>query len=100
MPEVGKGMESMVTRKLITATLAVGLSVGLLAEHATGAEGPVLQKAPQLAVPAVDTQLFRSEIDSYVREQNEQMRTTLGEDLRRELAPKIVLASNELRARG
>lgn len=90
----------MVTRKLLTATLAVGLSVGLLAEHATGAEGPVLQKAPQIAAPAVDAQAFRTEIDSYVRAQNEQMRTTLGEDLRRELAPKIVLASNELRARG
>lgn len=90
----------MVTRKLLTATLAVGLSVGLLAEHATGAEGPVLQKAPPMAAPAVDAQRFRAEIDSYVREQNEQMRTTVGEDLRRELAPKVVLASNELRARG
>jgi hypothetical protein len=100
MPEIGKGLESMVTRKLLTATLAVGLSVGLLAEHATGAEGPVLQKAPLLGAPAVDAQLFRTEIDSYVREQNEQMRTTLGEDLKRALAPKVVLASNELRARG
>lgn len=90
----------MVTRKLMTATLAVGLSVGLLAEHATGAEGPVLQKTPLIAVPAVDTQIFRSEIDRYVREQNEQMRTSVGQDLKRTLAPKIVLASNELRARG
>lgn len=90
----------MVTRKLLTAASAVGLSVSLLAGHATGAEGPVLQKVPQIAAPAVDAQQFRAEIESYVREQNELMRTTLGVDLRRELAPKIVLASNELRARG
>jgi hypothetical protein len=100
IPRVGKGSKSMVTRTLLTATLAAGLSVGLLAEDATGAEGLVLQKAPLVAESAVDIQVFRSEIDSYVRELNEQMRTTLGQDLRRELAPKIVLASNELRAQG
>ncbi len=44
-------------------------------------------------------ELFRNEIDDYVRELNRQMRTTLNEDLRRELAPKVVLASNELRTR-
>lgn len=90
----------MVTRKLMTVALAAGLSVSLLAEHAAGAEGPVLQKAPVTAEPTVNAQLFRNEIENYVRELNEQMRTTLSEDLRRELAPKIVLASNELRARG
>ena len=35
----------------------------------------------------------------YVRELNRQLRTTLNEDLRRELNPKIVLASNELGSR-
>ena len=88
----------MVARKLLTAT-AVGLSVGLLAQHATGAEIPVVQKAPQATEYAVDAQLFRSEIDGYVRELNRQLRTTLNEDLRRDLSPKIVLASNELRTR-
>lgn len=90
----------MVARKLVTAALAVGLSVSLLAEHAAGAEAPVVLKTSLQGAPAVDAQTFRSEIDSYVREQNEQMRTTLGEDLKRALAPKIVFASNELRARG
>jgi len=88
----------MVARKLLTAT-AVGLSVGLLAQHATGAEALVVQKAPLVTEFVVDTQLFRTEIDGYVRELNRQMRTTLNEDLRRELAPKTVLASNELRTR-
>jgi hypothetical protein len=47
---------------------------------------------------AVDTQLFRNDIEGYVRELNRQMRVTLNEELRRELAPKVV-ASNELRTR-
>ena len=88
----------MVTRKLLTAS-AVGLSVGLLAQHATGAEIPVVQKAPQATEYVVDSQLFRTEIDGYVRELNRQLRETLSDDLRRELSPKIVLASNELRTR-
>jgi hypothetical protein len=88
----------MVARKLLMAT-AVGLSVGLLAQHATGAEAPMVQKAPAITEFVVDTQIFRGEIDSYVRELNRQLRTTLNADLRRELAPKVVLASNELRTR-
>ncbi len=85
----------MVTRNRLTA-MAVGLSVGLLAQHAAGAETPIVRKAPVAAEFAVDAQLFRSEIERHVRELNEQMRTTLNEELRRELASKIV-ASNELR---
>jgi len=90
----------MVARRLLTAS-AVGVSVGLLAGYATGAEAPVVQqKAPLVAELAiVDSQLFRNEIDGYVRELNRQLRTTLSEDLRRALAPKVVLASNELRTR-
>jgi hypothetical protein len=90
----------MVTRTLLTATAAVGLSVGLLAQHAAGAEGLLLHKAPLATEFKVDTQTFRNEIDAYVRELNEQMRETLNRDLRRELTPKLVLASGELRARG
>jgi hypothetical protein len=87
----------MVTRKLLTVT-AVGLSVGLLAQHATGAETPIVRKAPVAAELAVDAQLFRTEIEGYMRELNRQMRTTLNEELRRELSLKLV-ASNELRTR-
>ena len=95
---IGKGLESMVARKLLTVS-AVGLSVSLLAQHATGAEPRAVQKAPAATELAVDSQLFRSEIESYVRELNRQMRVTLNEDLRRALAPKIVLARNELSTR-
>jgi hypothetical protein len=88
----------MVARSLLTAT-AVGLSVSLLAQHAT-AETQLVQKAPLVAeLVVVDPQLFRSQVDDYVRELNRQLRLTLNEDLRRELNPKIVLASNELRSR-
>lgn len=90
---------SMVTRKRLTATV-VGLSVGLLAQQATGAEAPLRQRAPLATEFVVDAQLFRNEIEGYVRELNREMRTTLSNDLRRELTPKIVLASNELRTRG
>ena len=72
--------------------------MGLLAQHATGAEAPIVQKAPVPVEFANDAQLFRNEIDGYVRELNRQMRTTLNEELRRELALKVV-ASNELRTR-
>jgi Trm5-related predicted tRNA methylase len=87
----------MVARKLLTVS-AVGLSVGLLAQHATGAEPLMVQKAPLATEFVVDTQLFRNDIEGYVRELNRQMRVTLSEELRRQLAPKVV-ASNELRTR-
>ena len=88
----------MVTRNRMTVT-AVGLFVGLLAQHATGAEAPVVvQKAAAAeAELLVDAELFRTEIDSYVRELDRQMRATLNEELRRELARKSEIASDERR---
>ena len=81
----------MVTRTLLTASAAL-LSVGLLAQHATGSEAPVVHKAPVKAEFKVDVESIRKDLDAYVRELNEQLR----QDLRRELS-KTVLASNELR---
>ena len=86
----------MVARKLLTV-IAVGLSVGLLAQTAASAEPARVQKAP--AAQLVDAERFRVEIEGYVRELNRQMRVTLNEDLRRELAPTVVLAVNEHRTR-
>lgn len=88
----------MVTRNRMTVT-AVGLFVGLLAQHATGAEAPVVQKASAAVELLVDAELFRTEIDSYVRELDRQMRATLNEELRRELGQKIELASDERRTK-
>ena len=87
----------MVARKLLTAT-AVGLSVGLLAQHATASEPKAAKKAPT-AVHVVDPQLFRNDINAYVRELNRQMRETLNQELRRELGPSAVHAVNVQRAR-
>lgn len=89
----------MVARKRLTA-VAVGLTVGLLAQHAAGAEAPVTvveQKAPANEELVVDARLFRIEIDSYVRELDRQIRATLNEELRRELDRQVELARNELR---
>jgi len=88
----------MVARKLLTVT-AVGLAASLLAQHATGAEAEQVQKAPKAMEIAVDAQLFRHDIDSYVREHGRQMRETLNLELRRELGPKVLVAVNELRTR-
>ena len=85
----------MVTRKLLTA-MSAGVAAGLLAQQATGAEAPEVRKAPA-QTHVVDAAVFRAEVDAYVRELNERLRTTLSEDLRRELAPKIVLATEESR---
>lgn len=82
----------------MTAT-AVTLLVGLLAQHAAGAEAPVVQKAATQVEPLVDAELFRIEIDSYVRELDERMRAALNEELRRELARKIELAIDENRTK-
>ena len=91
----------MVTRKLSTpALLAVGLSVGLLAQHATATEANPALKHPVRVEVTVSGQQFRADIENYVRTLNEEIRNTLGQELKRSLTPKIELASNELRARG
>lgn len=91
----------MVTRKPSTAAvLVVGLFVSLLAQHATATEANPTLKSPVLVDITVDEQLFRTEIENYVRSLNKEMRKTLDQELRRSLAPKIELASNELRASG
>jgi hypothetical protein len=83
----------MVTRTLSTASAAL-LSVGLLAQHATGSEAVVVHKTPVPAEFKVDVEVLRKDLDTYVRELNEQLR----KDLSRELS-KTVLANNELRSK-
>ncbi len=88
----------MVTRNRTTAA-AVTLLVGLLAQHAAGAEAPVELKTAAEPELLVNAQLFRTEIDGYVRELDERMRVALNEELRRELARKIELAVDERRTK-
>ena len=87
----------MVARKTLMA-VAVGLSVGLLAQHAAGAEVPAVRTAPEAAELIVDSQAVRNEIEAYLREQGRELRETLNEELRA-LSGKLVLATDELRAR-
>lgn len=92
---------STVARKILTPSmLAVGVAASLLAELATASEAPVAPRTPVVIDFRVDGQMFRSEIDSYIRALNEQLRTTLDQDLRRDSALKLEFANNELRARG
>jgi hypothetical protein len=91
----------MVTRTLSTpALLAAGLSVGLLAQHATATEANPTFTQPVLVEITVDGKLFRTDIENYVRALNKEIRTTVDQELKRSMTPKIELASNELRARG
>jgi len=92
---------SKVARTILApSTLAVGLAVSLLADLATAGDQLVAHRAPVVTDFKVDGQVFRSEIDSYIRALNAELRLTLDQDLRRDLAPKLEFASNELRARG
>jgi hypothetical protein len=77
---------------------AIAIIAGGLVESAW-AETPRLQKAPP-AAELVDAERLRQEIDAHVRELGRQMRATLSEDLRRELARSVVVASNEVTPRG
>jgi hypothetical protein len=86
---------SMVARTLLTAS-AVGLAVSLLAAPATAGEAPRAQDLPRTALVAHE-QLFRQDIESYVRELGRQMRAALSEDLRRELKHKAAVTSKEPR---
>ena len=53
----------MVTRNRMTA-MAVTLVVGLLAQHAAGAEAPAVEQKPATEPELlVDAELFRTEID-------------------------------------
>jgi hypothetical protein len=90
----------MVTRKLFTPSLlVVGLTAGLLAQQAAATEELVVYGTTAVGI-RVDQQVFRTDIDNYVRSLNEQLKIALDLDLKRTLAPKLEFASNELRARG
>ena len=79
------------------AVSAVGVVTMMPARGAVGAEAAPTE--PPTAERRIEAERFRGEIENHLREIDEQLKTTLSEDLRRELAPKIVLAANELRTR-
>lgn len=89
----------MLTRNLLLTALAATASLRVLAEPAA-AEAPAVPKIIMALERSAEAPTFRAEIESYMREVSERARTTLGEDLRRELGQKVVISSNELRTRG
>jgi curli biogenesis system outer membrane secretion channel CsgG len=94
-----KGLNMVTRNGLIAAVLAAG-SLSVAAHPATAAEPAPIAKAPVLVGVAVDRRTFRSELESYMRELNVEMRNALSEELKHALPTKIEVASNELRARG
>jgi hypothetical protein len=89
----------MLTRNLLLTALAATALLHVLAEPAA-AQAPAVPKVIVALERSVEAPSFRAEIESYMREVSERARTTLGEDLRRELGQKVVISSNELRTRG
>ena len=88
----------MRTRNWLLAALAATISSSLLA--GTAAADAAAPKAIVSTERGVEAPSFRAEIKSYVREVNERVRTTLNEDLKRELGRTVVIGSDELRTRG
>jgi len=89
---------STVTRNRLAPVVA-GLFVGLLAQRASATEEIVVHGSAALAVK-VDPAVFHAEIDNYVRTLSGELRTTLGQDLKRMPAPKLELASSTTPTRG
>lgn len=89
----------MLRRNLWLTALAATASLGPLARHAA-AEGPAAPSVNVATERSAEAPSFRAEIESYMREVSERARTTLNQELKRELGRKVVIGSNELRTRG
>ena len=85
----------MVARTLRTLT-AVALAAGLATGAAMAAEAPRVVGTPRTELVAHE-ELFRHDVEGYVRELGRQMRATLNEELRRELKRTVVSAPSERR---
>jgi hypothetical protein len=90
---------SKVARKLRTPAVAAGVIVGLLAQQARASEEMVVHGSVRTYAVKVDPQVFRAEIDGYIRALNTELKTALDRDRKPE-APKVELASNATADRG
>jgi hypothetical protein len=92
----------MITLKLIgpNTGLTGALLVGLLSQQAAATEELVVYGTATTAAVSADHRLFQSEVAQYIRSFNEQLRTSLDQDLKRQLAPKLELASSVIQTRG
>jgi hypothetical protein len=87
----------MDARKLTLALLGASLLLGSVLEASAAEDAQARYKTAELAATK---QQFRNEIETYLRAHDERLRATLGEDLRVDFKPRIVLAMDETRARG
>jgi hypothetical protein len=90
---------SKVARKLLTPAVA-GLVVGLLAQQARAADEIVVYGSIPAHAVKVDPEVFRAEIDGYIRALNIELKATLGRDQKPVEAPKVEIASNVTQGRG
>jgi hypothetical protein len=90
---------SKVARKRLTPVVA-GIVVGLLAQQANAAEEMVVYGSVRAYAMKVDPQVFRAEIDSYIRALNTELKATLDRDQKPAETPKVELASNVSQGRG
>jgi hypothetical protein len=92
----------MATRKFLTpgSALAVGLAAGLLAQQASATEELVVYGTAATVGVRATPEAYRAEVESYMRSVSEQIKATLDADLKRTATSKIVVATNEMQARG
>jgi hypothetical protein len=90
---------SKVARKLLTRAVA-SVIVGLLAQQARASEDMVVYGSARAYAVKVDPQVFRAEIDGYIRALNTELKATLERDRRPADAPKVELASTVSAGRG
>lgn len=89
----------MITRTLFIPSLAssVALATGLFSHQSAATEEIVVYGRN---IAHVQEAHFRSELNEYVRSLDEQIRTTLDENLKAVPAPKLLLAESETVTRG
>lgn len=94
-------MMSMVARKLFTPgkTVVAALLVGLLGQQAAADEIVVYGRAASVGV-GVDERALRTEVETYIRSIDRELKAALAETLRRGSEPKLEVASATEPAQG
>ena len=83
-----------------TIGFASALLVGLLSQQAGATEELVVYGPAAPVAVGVEQGLFQADVEQYIRSFKLELQTTLDQDLKRQLAPKIELASTVVATRG
>jgi hypothetical protein len=84
-------------RRTGRAAAVGGVLVALLSQLAWASDTSAVTGKPVPVSLSDEQRLFKSDTEQYIRAYSEQLRATIGKDLKRELTPKIELASNVTR---